>query len=729
MKIKLFTLALLSLLIINAYPAVVSSQSSNLSIPSITYGAGEIVAANIGPTAPAITSSGGSFEVVLRSEYASVNISTAYIWSVKSVGDSLNLLNYTVSVVKVGDGTYKVTLPDNVEEGLYDLVLVGSAVWSVPRSVWVVKEWPEVIRFVENTDLHFIVGSPDPFTGDMNRFTAFTINNLLKPDFVIWLGDIADNAASAEYVMAQAYRYSYLYSIPVLSIPGNHDYSAGDIKYPKYLGPTRWYRVIADKLLIIGIFSSEQGTPSWQDLAFAEGMLKTYNHIPFKAILVHHPPFYYQGELRTWYGDEQVLKPYAPGVTTPVSSYWSNNMTALRYFLKLVEDYNVTMVLSGHVHRDFFTKYTSVRTNTTTLFLTFTTTAHGAALYNGLSLMEFNLTSGELSFPIKPPTFIGFANSTMALASNSIPIGVTYTYMNVIHSKQAYSITMVNNQQWLNLTGRILWSLPWNGTDFNAKLALNNSGLKILSHRIVGDRLFLLIELNLPYKGSADLKLYLADDLTPPEITLKSIVPKNPIVNRSTTIYLSLFDAGWGIDPLNIKVMLGNKSLTYTITPQTYTSQFNEVYLTISTTVYGKTTMTLPLTIEVRDLAGNIKIATFNVTFSASATQTITTPSPTSTPAQPPTSTASITTSTTSPMTTPTTSKPTITTTTTVTTYPTIQPPTTSIASSTTSQPPTTTTVSTTSPTPPDLTPLIAVGVVAVLLILGLALILRKPKK
>jgi predicted MPP superfamily phosphohydrolase len=747
----LFLVILGSTVYLNTYIAVAETTPA---IPSITSNMTEIITSNMGPVVPVIVSPGESFIIELRPEYSSLSISSAYIWTVKPVDNQLVVYNYTLSISSMGPGIYQATISAGVEDGLYDLsLLAGSTVYNVPRSVWVVKSWPSVIRFVENTDIHFIAGQPNPFTGDINRIAGFTIDNLLSPFFILWLGDITDNAASSEYMMALAYRYAYLYNIPVLSIPGNHDYASGGTYYTNYLGPTKWFRVIAGKLLIIGIWSPEQGYPSWEDLVFAQQVLQNYSSIPYKMILVHHPPFYYQGELYTRYDDETVLKPYVPGgPSTPLSSYWSNNMTAFRYFLKLVEDYNVTMVLSGHTHRDFFTKYVSTRTGTTTLFLTFTTLAHGSASYDGLSLMEFDLNTGRLDFPLKPSTFIGFQNSTRALALNSIPIGIypvqnnlgwsnlTFTYMNVVYSDAGYTFRFENNNlSWINFSGTILWSLPWAGNNINYRIvnALNNASIKIIDYKIIGGRLFLLFELNLPFQSGLTLRLYTDPDPKPPVVFLRRIVPQTPSVNRDVTIYIEISDEGLGIDPSSIVVRLGDNVINYssmpqrnayTMTPSTYTEKFNTITLLITVYVISNTTVMQPLLIQVADNAGNTASTQFNITFVGPTLTTTTTTTPTTTPT---TMTTTTTTTTTTVTTTPTTTASTTpTTTTTTTTAITTTTSTTTTTTTTTA----TTTAQTTTTTPSGEAPssyliMLGIVVVVVVIILLVSLIRRSSGK
>ncbi|MEM4538448.1 MAG: metallophosphoesterase [Thermosphaera sp.] len=622
----IFMIVLASIILITTANIPPATAQANEVLPGLIYDVGENLFNEIGPALPAISPPGASITLSLTSSFQGLQISGAYMTTAKSVGDTTVFLNYTLSVENLGNGQVIINIPPNVDEGLYDLIVISnSSRYNIKRSLWIMSNWPNTLRIAVMTDLHFLTGSPDTMTGDINRVSAFTLANLLNPDLIFWLGDIADTAAPYEYLAAQSYRYYLLYRYPVIGIPGNHD--APEANYKKYLGPTYWYRILGNNLLVIGLFSAEGGTPTWEQIVFLEEVLANYSSIPFKAILVHHPMFYYQGELYTWYNDTETLKPYSPGVNTPVSSYWSNNMTAFRYVLKLIEDYNVTFVLSGHVHRDFFTKYNSIRTNTTTYFMTFTTTAHGSASYCGIGYFEFNLLTGEISFPITPPTFIGFRNSTRPLALNSIPIGLypptnnlgwsnrTYLPVNIVQSNNSYIISFYNNLSWLNLTGKIMWLLPWNGTMVG--YIINPENTAGINSVLKDGILYVAISIDLRFETAIEIYLYNALDLSPPDILVKTYSPRPPYLNRSFTLYLGGIDQGWGIKSASFMLIDGSNTtmLKYTQSPSSYTQKMNDVTFTLQFTVSSTTTKSVLLNASIADYSGRVRIKIFNITF------------------------------------------------------------------------------------------------------------------
>ncbi|ABL79205.1 metallophosphoesterase family protein [Thermofilum pendens] len=536
-------------------------------------------AKNVGLGKPAVVFPGGSFQVVFKDGYQPGAVASAYIYTV--VYDSgLKIRNYTVSVSGSGS-TYTVTLPSNVEGGLYDLVIKGQSTVEMPRSVWVLPSTPTKLRIVHVSDQHYGAGQPDVITGDMNRFAGYLVASLLGPDLVIDTGDIADTASEDQYAQAVSYEQAFLYSFPIFAVPGNHDHPPDN--FYKYYGDTYWYRLIGDKLLVVGLFSPEQGYPPMEQLQWAGQVLESNKAVPVKIVLVHHPVFYFQGELKTRYDDQNVIAPYDPqkNPNSPVSSYWSTNMEAVRTFLRMVEDYRVNYVFSGHVHRDLFVKYTSTRTGSTTYFITITTLGMGSAIYDGLDYYVLDLSSGALDFPVKPSTFIGFANDTRKLAQNSIPVGIypprnnygvsnqVFTPAVFLQSGNAYVFTVENRLPYLNLENNVVWCLPWAG-DVNVKVLRAEGGadLQLLDKLVVRDKVYLALHVKLPYKGRLEVAVYNSPDTQPPSIKVKMMLPEKPQPGSTVNLFVEVSDQGWGVKNFTASYTAGGKE--YQLTPQLY---------------------------------------------------------------------------------------------------------------------------------------------------------------
>ncbi|MGC9146562.1 MAG: metallophosphoesterase family protein [Infirmifilum sp.] len=571
---KKTTLVLLALML--SYSLIAASQPSLPGIPSLSRVS---VSPDLGMGKPAIVLPGKSFSFKLAGTQDQPK--TGYIWSVFLNGEKLVVANYTVTV-SYSSGVVTVTIPGDVKPGLYDLVLVGQSKTEIPRSVWVYDTSKTTLKIVHVSDQHYGAGQPDVIVGDMNRLAGYVMSGLLGPDFIIDTGDIADTASEQQYRWAYSYELAFLYSYPILAIPGNHDTPPD--AWLVYFGSTTWYRVIADKLLIIGLYSYEQGYPTLEQLRWAEGLLKQYSQIPVKVILVHHPVFYYQGELKTTYDDAKVIAPYDPekNPNSPIYSSWSGNMNITRYFLKIVEENGVNYVLSGHVHRDLFVKYTSTRTGKTTYFLTITTLGMGSAIYDGLDFYLLDLKSGLIDFPVKPPTFIGFANDSSKLAQNSIPVGIypprndlgvsnqVFTPTSLYQWPHAYVLTLENKLNYLNLENTMVWCLPWNG-DFSAKVIESTGGslFSVTDKLVIGDKLFLAVRIKLPYQSKLVVALNNAPDTTPPTINLKMLIPEKPVPGASFQAYISAGDEEWGVANFTAKLVVGNNE--YALSPQLYT--------------------------------------------------------------------------------------------------------------------------------------------------------------
>ena len=619
---KLTPLLVLVLILVASTSILV--ETSSVEIREFFNVAVELVAENIGPLAPGIVAPNGCLLVYLRVDLGDVR--SVYAWMVSDVEGSLVLYNYTLSARRPDSGILEICTPSEIVDGLYDVVIVANREYILPRSLWVLSSIPQKLRIAVFSDLHIQTGSPTPREGDINRVAASVIAHWVNPDLIIWAGDITEGASEYESRIAQAYRYTYLYKYPVLSVPGNHDWPGGT--YATYLGPLRWVRVIGEKLLVIGIFTvpyaGYEGVVTPEEIAFLEEALSNYSHIPVKIVVFHYPMFYYQGELTTRYDDEEVLKPYAPGVDTPVSSYWSPNMTAFRYVLKLIEDYNVTAVISGHIHRDLFVKYTSTRTNTTTYFMTFTTTAHSTRQYNGIGVFEIDLETGEITFPIQPPGFTGFTNITPPSAKNSLPLGVLpgsdITPIRTFHAVTGYKAVFENRYPpYNNLSARLLWVFPWITMHEKVALSTNTTGdalISLVDKLVVGDSLFALMDLKLPYDSRAEIALYAVEDTSPPLVELVKVIPETPRLNSTLSLYFDLYDSEWGVNTEIISIEFnGTSASVQVIRPINYIDSHNNSTLKISLYMRGVDTTVTVLKVRVVDLSGRTTEKLYRVVF------------------------------------------------------------------------------------------------------------------
>ena len=647
-------IAILVPMLFGVTPSIIVGVNAQ-QIPDMFTRAVELVAEDVGPWLPGMVSPGQCINITFRVSLPSTV--SAFIWMVGDVNGSLKLFNYSVGTKVFGDRVLELCVPSNAVGGVYDVVVYGAgARYELPRSLWVVTEVPRKLRIAVISDMHFETGTPTPREGDINRFAAALLIHWLNPDIIIHGGDLADTAAEYEYKVAQVYRYTYLYKYPVLSIGGNHD-GPSIANYERFAGPSKWYKIIGGKLLIVGIWTGYESLIPSDHISYLVQVLSKYANIPYKIVIIHYPLFFYQGQITASY-DSDIFKPYAPGVETPVYSAWNINMTAFRTVLKAFEDYNVTIVIAGHIHRDQFVLYRSVRTGATVRFMTFTTTAHGTPSYNGVGFFEIDLETGEVSFPLQPPGFTGFENSTQAIAYNSLPLGISsgkaYLLTKVFYTDTGYYIRFENTYQWYsNIEARLLWAFPWSGQ--NVKIvsdAVGGASVKVVDKLVVGGTLFTLMDVKLPYGSKASLGIFTSDDVDAPRIQIFNYVPKIPTLNRSLTLYIKIDDGGWGVDIESIKVYVNATPASFKIsTPASYVEKHNSVSLTLELTIRGRSTSIVFLNIVAKDFSGKESSKLFKVTFyppgvkpseepvaevvqtqtPATGTATTTTPSPTQT--------------------------------------------------------------------------------------------------
>jgi hypothetical protein len=288
-------------------------------------------------------------------------------------------------------------------------------------------------------------------------------------------------------------------------------------------------------------------------------------------------------------------------------------MTAFRYVLKLIEDYNVTIVFSGHIHRDQFVKYTSTRTNTTTYFITMTTTAHGTSMYQGVLVVDLNLDTCSFDFPFKPPSFKGFENSTEKIAYNSIPVSLYKS--KVVKTPYSYYIEVSNSGDWLPSNYTALLALPWSG-DLKPTFVVNTtSGASIIikSHRVLGDKLYLYINMSLPAANKISLLIQGLMDEKPP--ILKITYTTAPILNRTFTLYIDISDDVSGLDISGINIEFNGTQLSYSLTPSSLTADLDKITVSLKLTMRAPVQAVTLVTAMVRDNSGKVSTKKYVVVF------------------------------------------------------------------------------------------------------------------
>lgn len=503
-----------------------------------------------------------------------------------------------------GSSWTSIFVPGNAYPGLYDLrlVVIDGGIereFIVPRSIWIHRGLESnVVRIAHITDEHYF-GSPNPVSDDLRK-SAHMLIQLLNSDLVIDTGDVADGAAANQYIQAKGYWYSFLYTKPVFSYPGNHD--RGTNNYQEYVGPREYYRVINGTILVAGLDTGDTGFPTEDSLMWLEEVLRSHSHLPIKIVAFHHPIFSGQGLVRADYTN----------VTGLVSIYW--NTSIAQWMTRLIEDYGVTLVLMGHIHRDQYILFKSTRTNVSTYFITTTTEAQSRPNYNGLQVIDLGVDR-SISFPIMNPWFVGFNYSTTV--RNSIPVDTTYLYgyfySQIVQGNTAYYFNITNTLRGktysYNISGEALLALPWSGGRVNVKLinASGGAGVELLDYITYNGFAYPLLNLSIPSDGRLEFVLYRDEDLEPPIVQFKIAIPSPPRVNVTNKLYLDFIDLGWGVKNASAYLLESNGSLS----PLKLEYSSGDTWI-LHINVASATTVNRTVVVDVVDFAGNS--ATYNLT-------------------------------------------------------------------------------------------------------------------
>ncbi|MEM1643310.1 MAG: metallophosphoesterase [Desulfurococcaceae archaeon] len=503
-----------------------------------------------------------------------------------------------------GSSWTSIFVPGNAYPGLYDLrlVVIDGGIereFIVPRSIWIHRGLESnVVRIAHITDEHYF-GSPNPVSDDLRK-SAHMLIQLLNSDLVINTGDVADGAAANQYIQAKGYWYSFLYTKPVFSYPGNHD--RGTNNYQEYVGPREYYRVINGTILVAGLDTGDTGFPTEDSLMWLEEVLRSHSHLPIKIVAFHHPIFSGQGLVRADYTN----------VTGLVSIYW--NTSIAQWMTRLIEDYGVTLVLMGHIHRDQYILFKSTRTNVSTYFITTTTEAQSRPNYNGLQVIDLGVDR-SISFPIMNPWFVGFNYSTTV--RNSIPVDTTYLYgyfySQIVQGNTAYYFNITNTLRGktysYNISGEALLALPWSEGRVNVKLinASGGAGVELLDYITYNGFAYPLLNLSIPSDGRLEFVLYRDEDLEPPIVQFKIAIPSPPRVNVTNKLYLDFIDLGWGVKNASAYLLESNGSLS----PLKLEYSSGDTWI-LHINVASATTVNRTVVVDVVDFAGNS--ATYNLT-------------------------------------------------------------------------------------------------------------------
>ncbi|MCE4606000.1 MAG: metallophosphoesterase [Desulfurococcales archaeon] len=542
---------------------------------------------------------GGRIEAHLAGNY---NIISGYIFTVVQNKTNLIPVNKTVSI-QVENNTVFIHVPSDTPTGVYDLFIkTSTGLYRIPQSIWVSKDCSLPIRIAHFTDEHFDL-HPDYYT------SAAILTKLLGVQLVIGTGDATDTASELQAKHYVMHRSSFLYGLPLVETPGNHDYESDNTGTPyfkKYIAPEYWYKNYCNKILIIGLTTGkERDVITQQELYFTKNVLANNTNVPVKIIGYHHPFFWHHGNVTSTYNDPKLVNYLSTGF------WYGKNANISLQFLKLIEEYRVELTLQGHVHSDSMVNFTSTMTGYKTWFVTTTTIGgpHAPEIYNGFQVMDV-YPNDTVKFPFAPPTFnvpVTHSVNRGVYPKLSIPVQDNYPehfYAKYYSYGPTFALEMENTLGYLNPSGSLLIRVPWTQNrmpEFFLTRYSNTGSIKVLNATIPGDSyLYLLLSVNLP-TGSHLILVGTTQgpDNTPPTASIKMVIPRTPQVGSTLTMYIQATDTGWGIK--SVSAMMDGKQLGVT--------QSGKYYL-LSTKLKHDNTSIL-LTVE--DLAGHKSLYTINI--------------------------------------------------------------------------------------------------------------------
>lgn len=296
--------------------------------------------------------------------------------------------------------------------------------YTQPRSVWILEEWPDRLTICHISDSHL---GASPYGADVFATSVYEIN-LIQPDIVIHTGDVVDiETITSAWIYLQ--RILDWLEVPSYLLPGNHDYAgARSAYYQRFCGQLN-YSADMGNFLFVALDATDAGYVELNQLQWAERVLQGQPD-KVKIMGFHYPIFSEDdgGNITGSWEEIEKLKDYM------YPSWWEHPIEACE-LLRLIEEYDVRLVLAGHIHRDVVYVY-----NNRHYFVT-TTTCGGSLRhgdYHGSRLIEID-TEGNVGFD-------EYAERRLFDPPNSIPTGnITYYYKAANDgTENAVSATIIN---------------------------------------------------------------------------------------------------------------------------------------------------------------------------------------------------------------------------------------------------------------------------------------------
>ncbi len=489
---------------------------------------------------------------------------------------------YVLQIVGQEGNLLTVKIPENVAPGDYFLqVKSNKGDITIPNGVWVLKEYPKVLRIAQVSDTHVTSGSKIGFVcRQYFQRNPIKLAELCEPviplhsvvatdsaytywamqdnvDVIINTGDDVDTSGDLT-------GYKIIYNImseaaaagkPLINIKGNHD--DPPTVYSKLIGPRYFYEVIGN-FLIIGLDSrGDEGHPDMTQIAWMEKILEEHKgKIPI--VLVHHPVFYF-GPNRQWLGgtisgldpveDWDQLKGY-------LSKYWMGEPDIAKRFMEDVVKYNIKLVLAGHIHHDKYHLYIDKNGNKH-WFITLTAT--------GAPDKETNPPTN----PRHSPTWYGsnlilvYSNGTVVDPNApkikdmmSAPIPQEFIVFRH-HGDDGTAIKFINELN-NSVHGPITLVIP-EGAKIDP--SVTNITYTVLGEREIGGKYYLLLNATVPV-GITQIVVSKEKDTQKPEVKIAYTFPSKPMKGKAFKVYFKASD-NIGIKDIYVEIEANGKIFRY----------------------------------------------------------------------------------------------------------------------------------------------------------------------
>lgn len=430
-------------------------------------------------------------------------------------------------------------IPSDLTPELYDLTVSyqegGEDVeYTHPKCVWLLEAWPEELTISHISDLHQQHGrdSIAQYIHEVNMF---------DPDLIIATGDIVQTetvAAGWDYLR---HEMDWI-EAPFYMLPGNHDHAGGgSLIYQRYGGPLNYSVVIGD-FLFIALDSHLEGQEWMNQFQWVESVLQR-NPGKVKVMAWHHPLLSSEYE-----EDEGLVKGgYLNGSWEAIEAF-SNTLypswviegepsNAAVEMLRVIQQYDISLILTGHVHRDMI-----YILNDRHYFVTSGPVGGGLTpgQYHPSRLITLD-SEGNVELD-------AYAQARLFDPPNSIPVdGLNYWHSSANDwSESAVTATIENELE---------MDLPRARLEFRVSSEYSVDDYQFSTEPVeyetytTDDGHIFVAYFDVPTGTHMDVTLYVEGDALPPEILVQAAdyVAGQPVKGTVT-----VSDTGWGVDTYSV---------------------------------------------------------------------------------------------------------------------------------------------------------------------------------